>query len=213
MSISYVVSVALIANGEMPHPETMAPFVRQSEKVIAVDGGLKYCDKMEITPDFMIGDFDSADPKLLEKYKDIPKSTYPRDKDFTDLELAIVKAQEFNPQKIILYAVLGKRTDHSLYNLNLLGRMPGKLWIETESETLYAIRDHVVIDCYPGQTVSLIPLASSAKGVTTKGLKWEMTDADLSQDFMSISNIALKDKVTVTVKQGLLLCIKEKMND
>lgn len=207
MNASAILSVALIGNGELGSPEIMREQIKKSEKVIAIDGGLRYCEVMGIRPDLIVGDFDSVEPSLLLKYKDVYQCVFPRDKDFTDLELGITKAEEFNPTNIILFGALGGRPDHALYNLNLLGRMPGKLRIETESETLYAITDQVVIDCFPGQTLSLMPIGDSAEGVTSKGLKWELNQATLNTYFMSLSNVALQEKITVNIQNGVLLVV------
>ncbi len=207
MNASLVLSVALVANGELGSPEIMREQVKKSEKIIAIDGGLHHCEAMGIRPDLIVGDFDSVDHSLLLKYKDVYQYAFPRDKDFTDLELGITKAEEFNPKYIIIYGALGGRPEHALYNLNLLGRMLGKLRIETESETLYAITDQVEIDCFPGQTLSLLPIGDSAEGVTSKGLKWELNQATLNTHFMSLSNVAMQEKITIKIQNGVLLVV------
>jgi thiamine pyrophosphokinase len=199
-------TAALVANGGLDNPALIARFVRKCDYVIAVDGGLHHCEAMGVRPDCILGDFDSVEASLLEKYDDIPQLTFPADKDFTDLELGIEKAWEREPDKVFLFCALGKRTDHSLYNLQLLGRLPGKLWIETETETLYAIEGQHEIACTAGQTVSFFPMYGHAEGVTTKGLKWELRDATMGKELVSISNIALKPKVNVAVRKGILLC-------
>lgn len=205
-------SVALVANGELFDLVAMERQIRQCDAVIAVDGGLRYCEAMGIWPDFIIGDFDSVDSALFEKYRDIPHQIFPVDKDHTDLELGIHKALSMNAQSVILFAALGKRADHTLYNLHLLAKLPGKLRIETESETLYAITDQVVISCTPGQTLSLLPLNEKAEGVNSEGLKWELQEAVINKDFMSISNVALSSKVKISIRKGILLLCLNKGN-
>ncbi len=70
--------------------------------------------------------------------------------------------------------------------------------------------DQVVISCKPTQTVSLLPLAERAEGVTTEGLKWELQEAVIDKDFMSISNVALTTQIKITVRNGvLLLCLNK----
>ena len=64
----------------------------------------------------------------------------------------------------------------------------------------------VELACMPGQT-SLLPLNGPATGVTTQGLKWELSEATLDKHFMGISNIALQNKVRIQVAHGNLLCI------
>ena len=41
-------------------------------KVIAVDGGLEAADALGIVPDYIVGDFDTAERAVLEKYRQMP---------------------------------------------------------------------------------------------------------------------------------------------
>ena len=60
----------------------------------------------------------------------------------------------------------------------------------------------------PGQTISLIPFLGPATA-RTKGLKWELTGdyRHLNQNFMSLSNVALSNQVSIHVTSGQVLCI------
>ena len=49
----------LVANGEPPPPRLLLSLANQCRGLIAVDGGLKACDSAGLTPDFILGDFDS----------------------------------------------------------------------------------------------------------------------------------------------------------
>ena len=81
----------LFLNGEINDFSYINPMLLCSDFIIAVDGGLKYIDKLGIKPNLLIGDFDSATWGLLKKYSNIDTLEYPSKKDFTDLELAIEK--------------------------------------------------------------------------------------------------------------------------
>jgi thiamine pyrophosphokinase len=63
-----------------------------------------------------------------------------------------------------------------------------------------------------GQTISLIPLYGAAKGIKTKGLKWELGENldQLDKNFIGISNVCLGNSFTVAVNEGQLLCIVNK---
>jgi thiamine pyrophosphokinase len=148
-----------------------------------------------------VGDGDSAQPP-----ENLPKILYPRDKDKTDLELAIELCSACSPEKMAVFGALGRRTDHALYNLSLLTRYPGALCFQSEGETLFAIEGRTRLDSPVGSTLSLIPLHNPAEGVTTHGLKWELCDARLDAQFMSVSNEVLASPVEIVVSHGLLLC-------
>lgn len=200
------ISLAFVANGVIHNYSVIAPLLKKFDRIIAVDGGLKHCHKMEIAPAIIVGDMDSVPKDLLTQYSQVPLQEFPRDKDETDLEIAL--RIEFNPTvaKMVVFGALEGRTDHTLYNLQLLTRYPEVMAIQSEKETIFAITKPTKIACEIGQTISLLPLKDSPKGVTTKGLKWELNQATLHSSFMSLSNVCLKNSVEIDLNSGNLLC-------
>lgn len=199
-------TIALVANGDIQDYKKIAESVRTYQQIIAVDGGLNHCDKMGITPDLIIGDFDSTSPELLQKHANIPTYRYPCDKDETDLELALSLCCASATERVTVFGALQLRTDHALANLHLLRRYPGKVRIETEIEIIYACRGTVQLECSVGQTLSLIPMGGPVTGVSSKGLKWELEEVSMDQNFMSISNICVMTPAQLTIQEGDLLC-------
>lgn len=63
---------------------------------IAADRGLEKADRLGIKVDLLLGDYDSVDRGLLEKYRsDTRTITYPCEKDYTDTHIAVKKAIEY----------------------------------------------------------------------------------------------------------------------
>jgi len=199
-------SVALIANGAIHDYAFIAGLLRGYDKRIAVDGGLIHCHTMHVQPDLLVGDFDSVSAELLHLYRDTPMQKFPRDKDETDMEIAVQAADTMGVKKIGIFGAMEWRTDHAVANLHLMRRHAHKVIIETERESLFVISGKSRLACHPGQTVSLIPLGAPAKGVTTKGLKWELNHSTLDTNFMSISNICLENSFDITIDEGDLIC-------
>lgn len=198
-------STALVVNGAMHDFAFMAKLIHVYGYKIAVDGGLYHCSQMHLQPDLVIGDCDSIDPLFLNSYSHIPVKKFSTDKDETDTELAL-KEVPSTSKKIGIFGAMEKRTDHSLSNLHLLRRSPGKIFIETEYETIFSIEGKATISCQPGQTISLIPMGNTPKGIYTKGLKWELKDAILDKNFMSLSNICLADTFEISIEVGDVIC-------
>jgi thiamine pyrophosphokinase len=196
-------STALVANGVIHDYPLISSFIQNYTRKIAVDGGLIHCQAMNIVPDLIIGDLDSISHEILNLYPLVPKKIFPKDKNFTDMELAIAEA---NSNKIGIFGALEGRADHALVNLHLLCRRPKKITIETERETIVGIKGNQRFPCYPGQLISLIPLGSSVTGVTTKGLKWELNNATLDKNFFSLSNACLSSSFEVSIDHGDLIC-------
>lgn len=206
----YSHTFALIANGVIDDYAAVLPLIKSYGCVIAVDGGLRHCQAMGLTPDLIIGDMDSAPPELLEIYSQVPKRMFPRDKNETDLELAIMATFTPEIEKMTIFGALGHRTDHHLVNLQLTRRYPHKVFIETESELIFAFDREVKLQTKPGQTISFIPLGGPVSGVNSQGLKWELYEAAFDKYFMSLSNICLGEEVVISIKQGDLLCVIQK---
>ena len=202
--IRYNQTIALVANGEFA--PSLAEQIQSCDTIIAVDGGLVHLDALKIKPDLILGDFDSAPEPLLNQYAGTPLKRFARDKDKTDLELAISHATALEPNKIILFGALGKRTDHALTNLFLLAKFPDILVILTETETITAIQGKTTLKTSPGQTVSLLPYGIPAENVTTRGLRWELQEATIDTQFFSQSNEALGTEVAIEIGSGLLFC-------
>lgn len=197
---------ALIANGEISSIEKLKIELQKYERVVAVDGGLSQCQKMGIIPDLIVGDFDSCPKGLVDVYSSVPKVILPEDKDETDLEVAIREEFQRKADKITVFGSWGNRIDHSLTNALIVGRFPQKLFLETETEILFALKNSAYLSVRKGQIVSLIPLFGAASGITTKGLKWELKNGKLDFHFIGISNVCLQENISIEIDQGMLLC-------
>ncbi len=199
-------TIALIADGQIDSLDQLRPSILRHQRIVAVDGGLAYCQKLGIKPHLIVGDFDSCSPELLRSFSEIPQIVLEREKDETDLEAAINEELKRGARSLTLFGAWGRRIDHSLGNLLLLIRHPGKIVIETEKETLFAIEGKVSLDVYPDQTLSLLPINGPALGIHTKGLKWELQGRNMDQNFFGISNICLKRTIEISIQNGQLIC-------
>lgn len=200
-------TVALVANGSIVDLNVISQKIHAQGTIVAIDGGLLYCEQMKLTPSLILGDFDSASPALLQKYSTVSQWRN-EDQNTTDLEKGLDFLAQFPLEKISVYGALGKRIDHTLTNITLLSRFPGKVLFETEKETLFVIDRKVSLTCYKGQTLSLIALNGNVTGITTSGLKWELENATLNKSFIGISNITSQETVHIAYETGdLLVCI------
>ncbi len=209
MELTYP-KVALVANGVIRDYPAVLKEIAKYDRIIAVDGGVNHCLAMELRPDLIVGDLDSANCQALAAFKDVPVRSYPTEKDETDLELAIEAAKEWGAQELGLFGCTEGRTDHLLYNLHILYRLPA-IRIESQNETIFLLENSQTVTTCPGQTVSLIPIAGPCEGITTKGLRWELNNHTFDSHFMSLSNIALGNSFEIAIAKGRLLCILQKL--
>jgi thiamine pyrophosphokinase len=87
--------VAFIANGPLADSQDLVTDllaeIRSHDIIVAVDGGVNHCHQLGVVPNLIIGDFDSVIPSLLSFYSDVETIRFPREKDKTDLQIAIEK--------------------------------------------------------------------------------------------------------------------------
>ena len=155
---------------------------------IAADSGLETAEKLKITPDIIIGDFDSAAPELLEKYSCSHGSgiiKYPPQKDDTDSMLCVKYAVERGFEDIVIIGGIGGRIDHTLANLALLRYIKnhGGSGIITDGfNRVSYIADGVGRVFKNYKYVSLIPVSRELRGVTLTGFLYNLENAVVRAD-------------------------------
>ncbi|MCD7904264.1 MAG: thiamine diphosphokinase [Clostridiales bacterium] len=201
---------AVICSGSINSYSLIKPCAEEADIVICCDGGLRHCDAMGISPHLLAGDFDSAEPELLEEYKNkgIEILTAPCEKDFTDCELGIREAIKRGADEITLLGCTGTRFDHTLANCHML-MLPLKAGIKAriidEHNIIYLIDRALSLRVKRGQTVSLIPLTNCVKGINTRGLYYPLNNGTLSiGSSYGVSNKAAEEKIEITLSEGLL---------
>ena len=86
------------------------------DTVIAADGGWRICRREGITPDLLLGDFDSL--QEVPHFANIQR--VPVEKDDTDMMLAIKEGLRRSETVFHLYGGVGGRTDHTIAKLQSL---------------------------------------------------------------------------------------------
>jgi thiamine pyrophosphokinase len=205
----------IIANGEFNKPDSILSDLNEDDLIIAADGGAHHCLAIGLWPDFVIGDLDSITTPVINQLREHGTQLilYPRDKDQTDLELALSLAGEKGFQDVLLLGMFGGRLDQSLANILLLTRNEWKglrLTISNDPDTAYLMRDQYEISLlgHPGDIVSLIPLSDLVEDVSTEGLRWSLDHADLRLGTtLSVSNELINTSALIQIGAGNLLVI------
>ena len=175
--------------------------------VIAADAGYRSCRAAGITPDLLLGDFDSMDQPA--DFANVLRS--PVEKDDTDTMLAIKTALEQGCDEVFLYGGTGgARLDHTLANLQSLlylrrrgarGWMYDRdfLWTVIENEALTVKRT------VEWGLLSVFCLGADALGVDEEGVQYPLKDAVLTAEFpLGVSNHILEPSARIAVRQGAL---------
>jgi thiamine pyrophosphokinase len=205
--------IIVFANGELPNLDKARALLRPGDFILCADGGTRHALALGVQPNLVIGDMDSIEKVRFQRLQDdgVDLELFPRDKNETDLELALDKAVELNPMEIIIVAALGGRFDQTLANLALLSDTQyatRSIQINDGVEQIFFCRDQVQIRGRSGDLVSLIPWGNPVHGIQTENLKWQLDRETLYPDkTRGISNEMTDENATVKIESGLLLVI------
>ena len=190
-----------------PINAALQPDVPEADCYICADGGIKLANSLGISPDWIVGDFDSLG--YMPEGENV--DSYTAEKDDTDTGLAAQYALSIGCTEIIFYGALGGRLDHTIANfqtLRMLARhhvrgifVDEKHWITLQQAG--TVR-------YPKREgyFSLFAMTEQCTGVTLEGVKYPLQNGILKNTFpLGVSNQIIADFAIVTIADGELLVI------
>jgi thiamine pyrophosphokinase len=205
-------SVVVFVGGDPVAPDVIDR-LPEGAYVIAADSGVERAQALELPIDLAIGDFDSVAPAALAAAERAGARVerHPVDKDATDLELALAAAAAFDPVEIVVVGGGGGRLDHLLGGvLALTADAYERIRVraETGRARVFVVRDHLELTGVVGEILTLLPVGGPARGITTAGLRYPLSDETLEPaSTRGISNVLVAEHATVTVTDGLLLAV------
>lgn len=209
--------ICILLNGEIKDYEYINKIILNNnyDYIIGSDGGANHAYKMNIVPDYIIGDLDSINNNIIDYYKNknVKFEKFPTKKDETDTELCIELSKKLQAKEIHLIGALGGRIDHTIANINLLYyiRKRGiKPKIISDKEEIYiAMCEEVNVYGEVGNTISIIPIKSDAKGISLKNLEYPLDNYNMEfSSPLGISNVMIDTYCSVKVNEGTLIIIK-----
>lgn len=191
------------------------------EQFIAVDNGLRFCYDNQIKPTWIVGDFDTAAPELVEYYQtqtDIPIRRFNPVKDSTDSQIAIELALELGSSEITLLGGTGTRMDHVLGNIQslMLAKKKGMSCVILDEYNRIQLIDgetRLKKSEQYGKYVSLLPLTTEVTGVDLTGFKFNLTGHTFTSTGsagLGVSNEIIEDTAEIRVKSGIFVLIESR---
>jgi thiamine pyrophosphokinase len=214
----FMARLIIFANGLVPELESARHLIQPGDILLAADGGTRHALALGFLPSVVIGDLDSltSDDRRQLDAGGVEVQQYSRDKDMTDLELALHYGVQAGHREILVVGALGGRIDQTLGNLSLLTNPDfGALDIRMDDgvEEAFFTRSRCGIYGRPGDIVSLIPWGGEVAGISTEGLLWPLRSEMLFPDrTRGISNEMSRKKGSIRLKSGLLLVIHRRQN-
>lgn len=179
---------------------------RADRFIIAADAGLTVLSRYDITPDLIVGDFDSLGNIPVTSTEIVQ---HPVEKDDTDMLLAMKEGLKRGYDTFIIYGGVGGRLDHTIANIQSLA------YLTEHSAQGYLLGEHTVttvikngsidFDSTATGIVSAFAIGGTACGVSEIGLKYSLSNAEISPFFpIGVSNEFQNQSAKISVSDGVL---------
>lgn len=181
--------------------------------VICCDAGYKAAERLGITPDLIMGDFDSYGGELPDNVESIH---FPVEKDDTDSMLAIREGLARGFKDFVLLFSLGGRLDHTMANIQALAFLmengaEGEL-VGPDDRVRLLKNGKREIPYREGWNFSLFAFGDKAEGVTLTGMQYLLMNYTVTQSFpIGMGNHIIGPKGSVFVRNGTLLLMESRI--
>lgn len=182
---------------------------RPVDWVIAADGGYDRVKAAGITPQMVIGDFDSLGRIPQEDHV----ITLPTEKDVTDTWAAIDLGKQQGYSEFHLYGCTGGRFEHTLANIQILADlaaqgMTGVLVDQTQLITALPAGRTMEFGPEKRGFLSVFSHTDRCTGVNLRGLKYPLRNGTLTNRFpLGVSNEFCGTTSSVTMDTGIAILV------
>jgi thiamine pyrophosphokinase len=178
--------------------------------VIAADGGAELARMLGLSVDLVVGDMDSISAETLAGIEHVERHAV--EKDATDLELALVAALRFEPERVLVLGGGGGRLDHLFGGLLLLAAEAYagvRVDAQFGAAAVHVIRGERTLHGRPGELISLLAVHGRARGVVTDGLVYALRRETLEPgSSRGVSNVFAGPLARIALEGGVLLAVR-----
>ena len=202
----------IVGGADINNYEYIKNCLHNDDFVVFCDSELKHLKGLGVSPNLIVGDFDSHENPNL----DVETIVLPCEKDDTDTVYAVKEAIKRGFDEFLLIGVIGGRLDHTLGNVSILLHLEslgkkGKI-IDDYSEMEIVSKEPAFIDDSYA-FFSLLNITGTAKGVTIRNAKYPLDNAEITCEYQyAVSNEVISGKIAeVFVQNGKALLIKDRV--
>lgn len=195
---------AIIANGKFPDHPIPLGYLLRAKRVICCDGAADSLIDFGLEPFAIVGDCDSVNKKIAEKYQD--RLFINIDQETNDLTKAVKWCSGRGYGNIVILGATGKREDHTLGNISLLVEYADFTIIKmvTDAGIFFPILESTKIEAQKGQQVSIFSI-DLLNEITSSGLKYKLNNKKLTNWWAATLNEAEGDSFTLEFNQGRVI--------
>ena len=184
--------------------------IQPDDIVIAADSGVLNTQNFNISPDYLIGDFDSLGYTPCESNTLV----HPIEKDDTDTMLAIKLGFEKGYKSFRIFGGIGGRLDHTYANIQAAAYVAengGRAVFYGEKENLTVIKNTEIKFNKENKGNLSVFAIENCENVKINGAYYQLDDGSLTIDFpLGTSNKFYNRDVIISVEKGKLLIIWER---
>lgn len=200
--------IKIVAAGTNEFEELYTPDA--NELLVGVDGGIYNIINIGKEVDLAVGDFDSCNiEEVVLHCKNI--RVFPKDKDYGDLELAILEVKDLEFSKIELYNVTGGRLDHYHSALNLIIKyLDLNIEIIDKNNRIKTINQSMTLKKSDCKYVSIFAIDENVR-VSLTGFKYNLNNYLLNRmDNVGLSNEIIDETAKIEINDKRILLFRSK---
>ncbi len=194
----------IISGSPDTNVEEIKSLCTSDDFIVCADSGYSFAKKAGLTPNLIIGDFDSLKEELPQNTEVVKLNTH---KDDTDTEHCVMECIRRGYKDFLLLGSIGGRTDHTFaniatlaflseYNYNGIARNNGEE-IRILKEGSYEMNNK------NGLIFSVFPYGCESVNVTYKGAEYMLNNKTLTYNVSrGISNVFVDDEAEITINRG-----------
>jgi thiamine pyrophosphokinase len=194
----------ILADGSFPVHEIPLNCLRDAARIICCDGAADTLVMYGLEPFAIVGDCDSLDPHIAEKYED--RIFRDNDQETNDLTKAVKWCCEAGYHELVITGATGKREDHTIGNISLLAEYIKnvKVIMVTDTGIFYPLTESGSIPSVTGQQVSIFAIDPET-GITSSGLKYPLIKKKLRNWWEATLNEATGDSFELKFDRGVVI--------
>ena len=194
----------IISGSPDTNVEEIKSLCTSDDFIVCADSGYSFAKKAGLTPNLIIGDFDSLKEELPQNTEVVKLNTH---KDDTDTEHCVMECIRRGYKDFLLLGSIGGRTDHTFaniatlaflseYNYNGIARNNGEE-IRILKEGSYEMNNK------KGLIFSVFPYGCESVNVTYKGAEYMLNNKTLTYNVSrGISNVFVDVEAEITINRG-----------
>ena len=202
----------ILANGKPPAKSVLTFLNTKGYSIlICADGGANSARKMNVLPNYIIGDLDSTTKDTLNYFAGKSKIIKIKRQNDTDVEKCIKFAIKKKLDNIVLTGVTGDRLDHTFCNLGIVLKFShlATIRIIAENSFLAPYTGNANLKTCSGETISLYGFNSKTR-IISEGLCYPLKNVSLPFGIKeSTSNLAVGNAVKLRITYGVIFVIRD----